>query len=157
MRSSRSDRRWASSPAVAACGRPFVVSDRWAAGLGSGGGGFNRDWDTNWTVATQVGDFGWSAEFEIPFSTLRYGSADTQQWGINFQRNIRRNNEVAYWAPLDRNRNLYRVSEAGTLQGVSPPPQRNLQITPYVLGRARRGRSAARRGRARRVHHGAGG
>ena len=117
-----------------------VTGDGTGAGAGFDGGGMNLNWDGSWSVATSSGDFGWSAEFEIPFSTLRYGSADTQQWGINFQRNIRRNNEVAYWAPLDRNRNLYRVSEAGTLVGVSPPPQRNLQITPYVLGRAQRGR-----------------
>ena len=74
--------------------------------FGSGGGAFNLNWDGSWTVQAQVTDEGWSAEFEIPFATLRYGQADVQNWGINFQRNIRRNNEIAYWAPLDRNRNL---------------------------------------------------
>ncbi|MCP4300203.1 MAG: hypothetical protein GY783_06445, partial [Gammaproteobacteria bacterium] len=86
-----------------------------------------------------------SAEFEIPFRTLRYGSDERQDWGINFQRNIRRNNEIAYWAPLERNRDLYRVSEAGTLRGVEPPLQRNLKITPYVLGQMRRGGELAGR------------
>jgi len=107
--------------------------------FGSGGGGFNLNWDGIWTVNSRITEEGWSAEFRIPFHTLRYGRGDVQDWGINFQRIIRRNNEVAYWAPLERNRNLYRVSEAGTLQGVAPPPQRNLQITPYVLGQWRRG------------------
>jgi len=107
--------------------------------FGSGGGAFNLNWDGSWAVQAQVTENGWSAEFEIPFSTLRYGQADVQDWGINFQRNIRRNNEIAYWAPLDRNRNLYRVSEAGTLRGISPAPQRNLQVTPYVLGQWQRG------------------
>ena len=105
--------------------------------FGSGGGGFNLNWDGTWSVASKISDIGWSSEFEIPFHTLRYG--DGEQWGINFQRNIRRNNEIAYWAPLELNRNLYRVSEAGTLNGVSPPSQRNLQITPYVLGKTRDG------------------
>jgi hypothetical protein len=107
--------------------------------FGSGGGAFNLNWDGTWVVNSQITEAGWVAEFRIPFHTLRYGSGDVQDWGINFQRNIRRNNEIAYWAPLDRNRNLYRVSEAGTLHGVAPPPQRNLQITPYVLGQWRRG------------------
>ena len=107
--------------------------------FGSGGGAFNLNWDSSWTVKSQIGDHGWSAEFEIPFRTLRYGSGGVQDWGINFQRNIRRNNEIAYWSPLDPNRNLQRVSEAGTLRGVEPPGQRNLQLTPYVLGSARRG------------------
>ena len=104
-----------------------------------GGGGFNLNWDGTWTVSSQVDEHGWSAEFEIPFRTLRYGPAEVQSWGINFQRNIRRNNEVTYWSPLDINRDLYRVSEAGTLTNVAAPKQRNLKFTPYVLGRSRRG------------------
>jgi len=111
--------------------------------FGSGGGDFNLNWDGNWSVKSAISDIGWSAEFEIPFRTLRYGTSRRQDWGINFQRNIRRNNEIAYWAPLERNRNLYRVSEAGTLRGVELPSQRNLKITPYVLGQARRGGALA--------------
>ena len=111
---------------------------------GLGGGAFNRNWDGVWSVQAAITDEGWSAEFEIPFNTLRYGTlryggGETRAWGINFQRNIRRNNEVAYWAPLERDRNLFRVSRAGTLTGVVPPAQRNLQFTPYVLGQTRKG------------------
>ena len=104
-----------------------------------GVGGINLNWDATWQVQSKIGEFGWSAEFEIPFNTLRFGNGKSQDWGINFQRNIRRNNEVAFWAPLERNRNLYRVSEAGTLRGIEPPSQRNLQITPYGLARSRSG------------------
>jgi len=102
--------------------------------LGSGSGGFNLNWDGIWDVATEISEIGWSAEMRIPFRTLRYGRDEIQTWGINFQRNIRRNNEISYWAPLSRQRNLYRVSEAGSLVGVVPPAQRNLKISPYVLG-----------------------
>jgi hypothetical protein len=116
-----------------------VTAEGAGTGVGFQGGGLNLNWDGSWSVAATSGDFGWSAEFEIPFRTLRFGAAETQAWGINFQRNIRRNSEVAFWAPIGRNYNLYRVSEAGTLKGVMPPPQRNLQFTPYVLGSARRG------------------
>ncbi len=99
--------------------------------------GFNLNWDGAWNVATQVGDFGWSAEFAIPFRTLRYPAAEVQAWGMNFQRNIARHTEVAFWAALDRNFDLDRVIDAGTLSGVEPPPQRNLKIIPYVLGTSR--------------------
>ncbi len=109
----------------------------------SSGGGFNLNWDASWNVRAAISDIGWSAEFEIPFRTLRYGSGDDQTWGINFQRNIRRNNEVAFWAPLSRQRNLYRVSEAGSVSNLSPPPQRNLKITPYLLAKAARGGTLA--------------
>jgi len=107
--------------------------------FGSSGGGFNRNWDTNWSVVTKVGEFGWSVEMEIPFKSLRYKGRDVQIWGINFQRNIRRNNEVAFWSPLPRQYNLYRASQAGTLEGITLPAQRNLKFTPYVLGSADRG------------------
>jgi len=114
-----------------------VIKEGAGDDFGSGGGAFNLNWDGTWTVSSKITDVGWSAEFRIPFHTLRYGRGDVQDWGINFQRNIRRNNEIAYWAPLERNRNLYRISEAGTLHDIAPPPQRNLQITPYVLGQWR--------------------
>ena len=100
------------------------------------GGGFNLNWDASWEVRTKIGDFGWSAEFAIPFRTLRYRQAVTQTWGINYQRNIRRRKESAYWAPLPRQYNLYRVSQAGQLSGLEIPSQRNLKLVPYVLGGA---------------------
>ena len=41
--------------------------------FGSGGGAFNLNWDGAWTVRAAITEAGWSAEFEIPFRTLRYG------------------------------------------------------------------------------------
>ena len=99
-------------------------------------GGANLDWDTSWTVRTLSGDFGWSAEMAIPFRSLRYGSGRAV-WGLNFERNIRRKSETAFWAHLGRQHDLFRVSEAGHLLAVDPPRQRNLQLTPYVLSSAR--------------------
>ena len=108
-------------------------------GRGGGAGGFNLNWDTTWEVEARITDQGWSAEFAIPFLALRYGSEDSQTWGINFQRNIRRKNEESYWAPLDRNFNLNRVSEAGFIEGIKVPSQRLLQVTPYALSLSERG------------------
>ena len=101
------------------------------------GGGFNLNWDGSWVVKTQTGDFGWSAEFAIPFRTIRFRNSPDQTWGVNFQRNIRRRNERAYWAPLPRQFNIYRLSLAGTISGLEIPDQKNLQLTPYVLGELR--------------------
>jgi len=116
------------------------VSNEGAGGNFRGAGsGFNLNWDTTWEVSAKISDLGWSAEMEIPFTALRFGSAETQTWGINFQRNIRRNNEIAYWAPLERQFSINRVSEAGTLEGIRVPRQRNLQITPYALSSSARG------------------
>ena len=100
------------------------------------GGGFNLNWDGVWQVRTQTSDVGWSIEIAIPYRTLRYPSGEEQIWGINFQRNIRNRNETAFWAPLQRQFNLYRLSLAGELQGIQVPAQRNLKLTPYTLGEA---------------------
>lgn len=121
-----------------------VINEGGQGGFGGGGGGaggFNLNWDTTWEVEAQINEQGWSAEMAIPFTALRYGSEEAQTWGINFQRNIRRNNEESYWAPLDRNFNLNRVSEAGYVEGIEVPSQRNLQITPYALALQDRGGS----------------
>ncbi len=104
-----------------------------------GASGFNLDWNTSWEVATQTDENGWSLEMEIPFKSLRYAGGSSSVWGINFQRNIRRNKEEAFWAPLDRQHSIYRVSDAGSLTGIQAPAQRNLKFTPYVLGRSREG------------------
>jgi Domain of unknown function (DUF5916) len=111
------------------------------AGLGAGqrqqsgsGSGFNINWDGAWTVSAAVTDLGWSAEFAIPFRTLRFPSGTDQVWGVNFQRNIRRRNERSYWAPIPRQYNIYRTTLAGSLAGIQTPIVRNLKVTPYVLG-----------------------
>ena len=104
------------------------------------GGGFNLNWDGVWQVRTEVSDIGWSAEFAIPFRTIRFPPGQMQTWGVNFQRTIRRRNESAYWAPLPRQFDLFRVSLAGQLTGVEAPEAlwRTLQVTPYVVGEALR-------------------
>jgi len=115
------------------------VTKEGSGGFGSGIGRFNLNWDTSWEVKTSITAIGWQAEFAIPFKSLRYGVGDSQTWGMNFQRNIRRNNEVAFWAPLSRQHNLYRVSDAGRVSGIEPPHQRSLTVTPYGLGKRSEG------------------
>ena len=95
-------------------------------------GGFNLNWDGSWDVATTRDDRGWYAEMRIPFSTLRYGAGGTQDWGLNFERKIRRNSEQSMWAPLPRQFDLYRISLAGTLS-VEAPARRTVTVSPYAL------------------------
>ena len=118
-----------------------VIKEGSTGQFGSGGGGFNLNWDASWNVKAQITDGGWSAEMEIPFTTLRYGNDPDQVWGFNFQRNIRHNNEIVYWAPIAVQRNLNRVSMAGTVSGIQPPATRNFQITPYALAQWEEGGS----------------
>lgn len=115
------------------------VSGEGGGSFSGGGGDFNLNWDTTWEVEAQISDIGWSAEMEIPFKSLRYGSESIQSWSINFQRNIRNNNEVAYWAPLPRQYDITRMSLAGNLEKVEVPAQKNFKFTPYALHKTERG------------------
>jgi len=117
-------------------------SGRRRRSLGSGGGrqmggagdGFNLNWDGSWEVATSRDRSGWSAEFRIPFSTVRYRAGKQQNWGLNVLRRVRRVNEESTWSPIPREFDFNRVSEAGMLTGIEPPAVRAVQVIPYVLG-----------------------
>ena len=75
-------------------------------------------WEGVILVKTSIESWGWSAEFAIPLTTLRFDPARSEQvWGANFARRIRRKNEESFWAPLDRRDFVHRVSKAGTLVG----------------------------------------
>lgn len=87
-----------------------------------------------------VPDSAWIVEFAIPLRTLRFARSDAPQtWGLNLVRRVRRDNETSYWAPLDRQHRLHRMSRAGTLDSLEGLiPGRNLQVKPFAIG----GRSA---------------
>ena len=107
------------------------ISRRFSIGSG---GGFNVNWDAVWEVKTAKGDFGWSAEFAIPFKSLRYKEDQDQSWGINFERVIARKKEESHWAPIPRQFTMTRLVSAGTINNVNVPISRNIKIMPYVLG-----------------------
>jgi Domain of unknown function (DUF5916) len=105
----------------------------------------NTAWEGVIQTATAVHADGWSAELAIPLRTLRFtATAGPQAWGINFLRRVRRLNEDSYWAPVQRQFRVHKMSRAGTLTGLEGLRQgRNLAVKPYVKGAAVGG-SAAR-------------
>lgn len=105
---------------------------------GSGGGGFggfgiNKSWDGIWEARVARGDYGWSVEVRIPFSTLNFNpTQDT--WGINFQRSIRRKNEDTRWTGYRRNQVFTRPVHAGQVTGLQGMSQgTGLEVVPYGL------------------------
>ncbi len=104
-------------------------------------GGTNINWDASWEVKAQKGNYGWSAEFAIPFRSLRFNAGNKQSWGINFQRNISKTNEIAFWAPLPIRFNIKRLSLAGKVHGLDLKNPGNLKVMPYVLTQTIRDKS----------------
>lgn len=98
---------------------------------------FNIDWRAVWQVAAKRIPEGWSAEFAIPFRTLRYPSnSGDEPWGFNIYRIIRHKNEETLWSAWSRdNEGFARVSRAGHLYGMQdlPRPSFNLEVKPFAL------------------------
>ena len=105
----------------------------------------NPNWDAVWWVEARKTADGWTAEFRIPFKTLRFEAGDGKSWGINFARRVRRKNEISYWSPVSRAYSIFRASSAGTLAGLPALRQgRNLRIKPFLAAGAVRGVGEAR-------------
>ena len=111
-----------------------VMAEGQTGQSGGGGGGFNVNWDADWTVRSRITARGWEAEFAIPLKTLRYNPGEERTWGLNAMRNIRRKNEQVFLSPVPRGYNLNRVSVAGKLNGLPLPARRDLKFIPYVAG-----------------------
>ena len=104
----------------------------------------NSDWEGVWYVAPKINGDGWIAEIRIPLKTLRFPEQESQTWGINFERRIKRKNEISTWAPIPRRYDSSRVSLAGNLLGLREiQPGQNLKVKPYSLMQWSRPRSGS--------------
>lgn len=108
------------------------------------GDDFNIEWNGVWNVKARRTEEGWTAEMEIPFSTLRF-SPEKDAWGMNVRRLVRRKGEEAYWAPLPLEADITRMSRAGRLTGLEGlSPGLNLRVKPFA---AASGRESPAKGR----------
>jgi Domain of unknown function (DUF5916) len=98
----------------------------------------NLDWRAVWRVAARRVPQGWSAEFAIPFRSLRYPRDEGPQvWGFDVERIVRRRNEDTLWSAWTRAEGgLNRVSRAGHLEGLQGLPRAsfNVEVRPFGLG-----------------------
>lgn len=98
--------------------------------------GADASWDPVWQVQTSVDSLGWTAEFRIPLTQLRFDPANPT-WGLQVRRRIHRNAEVAFWAPYPHEASGF-VSHFGTVEGLAGLSQpRRLELRPYTLMRTR--------------------
>ena len=79
--------------------------------------GEDSSWNAIWESKTQITDFGWTAEFRIPYAALRFSSEKKQTWGINFIRDFRRARTFYSWNLIDNKINS-RGNQEGVLNGI---------------------------------------
>ncbi|MCB9059600.1 MAG: carbohydrate binding family 9 domain-containing protein [Calditrichae bacterium] len=102
---------------------------------------YNDDWDDEswdgvWEGKSAINDKGWSAEIKIPFSQLRFKESDTYIWGINFRRDIKRNQEEDYlvYRPKKESGFVSRFVDLVGLNNISSGT--NIELLPYVRGKS---------------------
>jgi len=97
----------------------------------------NEDWNGIWDVAVSRDPEGWTAEFRIPFRTLRFHPGGEVRFGFNVRRFIRRKNEQDLWRAWGRTEGLYQLLRAGELSDIGDVGRaRDVELYPYVLSRA---------------------
>src|SRR6267143_1661870 len=90
-------------------------------------------WDAVWDVGTQVDSLGWTAEFRIPLSQLRYVPRATNTFGFAVWRDIQRYSERVSW-PVYLGSQAGISSQLGELTGLDGlPSPRRPEIAPYVV------------------------
>ncbi|MBN2431126.1 MAG: carbohydrate binding family 9 domain-containing protein [Acidobacteria bacterium] len=117
-----------------------VLGTQYDSRLADNGRTEDHRWDGVWQCAAARTSTGWSAEFAIPFRTLRFtGGADTV-WGLNVIRGYPRRLETAVWSgPAEE---IFRVAAFGHLTGLEPGLDRGQRydIIPYGLVRLQQGK-----------------
>jgi len=105
------------------------------AALGSDGQ-YDFGWDPVWEGAAHMDDEGWSAEWKIPFSQLRFESAEDAEWGIQISRTISRKQETSWFAftPRSESAGPHRYGHLRGLGQVEEPSR--LEFLPYATTRS---------------------
>jgi hypothetical protein len=93
-------------------------------------------YDMLWRSDAKQNGEGYVAWFEIPFRSLRFPARDLQTWGIFFERDVRRNNEYAFYPHISTNVQGF-MSQETEMDGLTQiSPGRNMQFIPYLSMRS---------------------
>jgi len=96
-------------------------------------GELDPTWDAIWQVGVTTDGEGWTAEFRIPWSQLKFGGSQDRRFGFNIWRKINRTGELQHWKLMPKNE-PGDASRYGELTGLSElKPRRPLEVTPYSL------------------------
>jgi hypothetical protein len=96
-------------------------------------GAEDASWNGIWDVATAVDSLGWTAEFRIPLSQMRYADAASHTFGFGIWRDIERLRERVSW-PVYLTTRSGLSSQLGRLTGLTGiRGARHIEMTPYVV------------------------
>jgi hypothetical protein len=95
-------------------------------------------WDAVWDAEATVDEEGWTAEYRVPFSQLRFGDGDEPVWGIQLERVIGRRREYAVFSFTPKSE-AGGIPTYGHLVGLRDiQPGNRLEVLPYAVARLER-------------------
>ncbi len=107
-------------------------------GVWTEGQTWDLSFDTVWISEARLTKNGYAALIAVPFKSLRFSSAEKQDWGFFVFRAIPRGNEQAYYPPYS-SRVEGRLNQAADMRGLEGiSAGRNWQVIPYGTFRSAR-------------------
>jgi hypothetical protein len=93
----------------------------------------DQTWDGVWDAAATIDSLGWSAEFAVPFSQLRFNNLPRHEFGFGVWRDIARRNQRDSW-PGYRASARTLMAQMGTITGIEgiTSPSR-VELLPYAV------------------------
>jgi hypothetical protein len=94
-------------------------------------------WDSIYKVSSMINNYGWIAEFAIPYTSMRFTDDPKYQvWGFNVWRVRRKNREISYWSLVDRDYQMIRLDKGGAVIGIRDiQGGHDLNVLPYLTAR----------------------
>lgn len=111
-----------------------VLGARFDEEVSDNGTGFNAAYNTFWDVETHQFDGGYSCEFVIPFSSLRFRTEEVVVMGFKVVRQIGRNNEAAIFPKCNANLSniVWRVNSEAEIVFRDLKALTPVYVTPYI-------------------------
>jgi len=98
---------------------------------GSNGDSEDFTWNSVWKSGTSIVNDGWTFEFFIPYSAIRFSKKNKQDWGLNIVRRRQKSGQQLFWNPVDPVKNGFLTQEGfwTGIENIKPPIR--LSFSPY--------------------------
>ena len=105
------------------------LGEQWDAKVSTNNEDFG--WNAVWESKAKLLTDGWSFEMFIPYSAIRFGKKNVQDWGLNIVRKRQKSGQQLFWQSIDPNTNGFLTQEGlfTGLENIKPPLR--LQFSPY--------------------------
>ncbi len=89
-------------------------------------------WNAVWKSGAVIHADGWSFEMFLPYSAIRFGKNEIQNWGLNITRRRRKTEQQYTWNPINPTINGFLTQEGQWTNITNIKPPLRLQFSPYL-------------------------